>query len=335
MLTLNVKLQVGAASTIVEVTAGAAAELQTTNATVGSTISGLQLDSLPTLGRDANAFILLQPGVTPTGNVAGSISDQNAYQLDGGNNSSDMDGNSANYTLASGTITGSSGGTPSGVMPTPIESIEEFKVSTANQTADFNGAAGGQVQMVTKRGTNQFHGAAYEYLLSSYFSANLWKNDHTPANGLGYTALAKTHQNRYGVAVGGPMLPNWLGGKTYFFVNYEARRFPQATTNERTVPSLLLRAGVIQVPNSAGVVTPYNINPFPVTVGGTTYQPAVCPGGACDPRSIGINPLVSKLWSTLPRPNDSQFRRPAEYAGFQHERLHPADFEQLRDPVGP
>ena len=183
VLTLNVALQVGSASTTVEVTATAGAELQTSNATVGSTISGLQLDSLPALGRDANTFILLQPGVGPNGNVAGSVSDQNGFQLDGGNNSSDMDGNMAVYTASSGSTTGLTGGTPSGVIPTPIESIEEFKVSTANQTADFNGSGGGQVQMVTKRGTNQFHGAAYEYLLSSYFSANLWKNDHTPSGG--------------------------------------------------------------------------------------------------------------------------------------------------------
>ena len=239
MLTLNAKLLVGSSSTIVEVSASAGAELQTTNATIGSTISGIQLDSLPNLDRDANALILLQPGVAPGGQVAGAVGDQNSYQLDGGNNSSDMDGNSAVYTLASGTITGSTGGTPSGVMPTPIETIEEFKVSTSNQTADFNGSAGGQIQMVTKRGTNQFHGAVYEYLLSSYFSANLWKNDHTPSGSLGYTPLPKTHQNRYGAALGGPILPKFWGGKTYFFFNYEARRFPQSTTIERTVPTAL------------------------------------------------------------------------------------------------
>jgi len=307
VLTLNAKLQVGAANTIVEVAASAGAELQTTNATIGSTISGIQLDSLPNLGRDANAFILLQPGVAPGGQVAGAVSDQNSFQLDGGNNSSDMDGNSAQYTLSSGTITGSAGGTPSGVVPTPIESIEEFKVATSNQTADFNGSAGGQIQMVTKRGTNQFHGAVYEYLLSSYFSANLWKNSHTPSGSLPYTPLAKTHQNRYGVAIGGPMLPKLWGGKTYFFFNYEARRFPQSTTIERTVPTELLRAGVIQLPNSSGVFQAYNINPTPITVKGITYQPAACPAGACDPRGLGLNPLVSRIWNTIPLPNDPQF----------------------------
>jgi hypothetical protein len=305
-LNLNVKLQLGASSTIVEVSAGATAELQTTNATVGSTISGLQLDSLPTPGRDANAFILLQPGVSPNGNIAGAVADQNVYQLDGGNNSSDMDGSQTSYTLASGSITGNTGGTPSGVMPTPIETIEEFKVSTAGQTADTNGSAGGQIQMVTKRGTNQYHGAVYDYLLSSYLFANSWKNDHTPSNGLAYTPIAKTHQNRYGASIGGPMTPKFWGGKTYFFFNYEARAFPQAQTNERIVPTALLRAGVITLPNTAGVQTAYNMNTVPVTVNGVTYQPAVCPAGACDPRAIGLNSLVSKVWSTMPLPNDPQ-----------------------------
>src|SRR5215472_13579667 len=131
-------------------------------------------------------------------------------------------------------------------MPTPIESIEEFKVSTNNQTADFNGSAGGQVQMVTKRGTNQFHGSAYEYYFSSnYGAANLWKNNHTlTANGEA-TPTPISHQNRFGASLGGPLTPRILGGKTYFFFNYEGRRFPQVAIIERTVPSLLLRAGVI------------------------------------------------------------------------------------------
>src|SRR6201999_2069166 len=71
VLTINVSLKVGATTTTVEVTAAAGAELQTTNATVGSTISGVQLNNLPNVGQDANALFLLQPGVSPGGNVAG------------------------------------------------------------------------------------------------------------------------------------------------------------------------------------------------------------------------------------------------------------------------
>jgi hypothetical protein len=310
-LTLNIKLQLGSSSTIVEVTAGATAELQTTSATVGSTVSGLQLDSLPTLGRDANAFILLQPGVTPGGQVAGTAADQNAFLLDGGNMSNDMDGGGGSYTLNSGAITGSTGGTPSGVMPTPIDSIEEFKVATAGQTADQNGAGGAAVQMVTKRGTNTAHGTVYEYLLSSAVGANTWKDNHTAIGSLPYTPLPKTHQNRYGASLGGPILPKFWGGKTYAFFNYEVRNFPQATTNERTVPTLALRMGVVQVQNTAGVWTPYNLNNVAVTVPGLNnnqpIQPAVCPAGACDPRGIGLNADVAKVWAQIPLPNDPTF----------------------------
>ena len=310
VLTINIPMQVGSTSTTVEVQAQAGAELQTTNATVGSTITGKSIEALPNLGRDANAFVLLQPGVAPGGQVAGAVADQNAYQLDGAGNSSDMDGNQSTYTQASGYIgSASTGGAPSGVMPTPAESIEEFKVGTTNQTADFNQSAGGQIQMVTKRGTNQFHGSLYDFYLGSNFGANFWKSNHTPSPQLGlpYTPLPSSHQNRFGASLGGILLPNFAGGRTYFFANYEGRRFPQVTTVEKTVPSDLLRAGVIQIPNSANVLTAYNINPYPVTVNGVTY--AACSGAAyCDPRGIGLNPLIRQVWTQqMPRANDLQF----------------------------
>ena len=70
------------------------------------------------------------------------------------------------------------GSPPTGVMPTPIDSVEEFKVNSANQTADFNNSAGSQVEDVTKRGTNNWHGTAYDYYLDNNFSANTWDNNN-------------------------------------------------------------------------------------------------------------------------------------------------------------
>ena len=98
-LTLNVTLQVGATSTVVEVQAAAGAELQTLNATIGSTIHNDQLQLLPNLGRDASSLSVLQVGVSLTGNVAGAATDQNGFQLDGGNNSDDMAGTNTTYTI--------------------------------------------------------------------------------------------------------------------------------------------------------------------------------------------------------------------------------------------
>jgi hypothetical protein len=310
-LTINVALKVGATSTTVEVAAHVGAELQTTNATVGSTLTAEALSLLPNLGRDVSTLAVLQPGTTPSGQVAGAFSDQNVFMLDGGNNSDDMSGNgngyTTNFTGMGGTQTG---GTPSGILPTPVESIEEFKVSSFNQTADFSGSIGGQIQMVTKRGTNSYHGSAYGYYYATNVgAANSWSNNHTPTtvDGVSYgdTPLPSNHRNRFGGSLGGVMAPKFLGGKTYFFVNYEGSRFPNVSNYTRTVPSALLRAGVIQVADASGKYQAYNLNPTPVTVGGVTYNPATCGTGLCDPRGIGLNPIVKQLWEKyMPLPNE-------------------------------
>lgn len=298
-LTLNVGLELGATTTSVDVEASPAAELQTTTAAPGTTITSPALRALPNLGRDANTFVTLQPAVAPGGEMAGKANDQNVFSVDGGNISSDQDGNYRNYTLSSGSTARTSGGDPSGVVPTPVESVEEFRVSINNQTTDFNGAAGGQVQMATKRGSNEFHGAGYEYFFGSNFGANTWANNRIGAR------LAKTHEHRFGAALGGPLTPAWGGYKTYFFFNYEGRRFPQAINYERAVPTKLMRAGVIQVPDSTGTWRAYNLNPRPVTVDGVTYQPAMCGANPCDPRGIGLNPVLSEIWSKyMPQPNN-------------------------------
>jgi hypothetical protein len=314
----TVSLKVGTATETVEVTA-TAVEMQTMNAAIGTTVKFQAMEVLPNLSRDSSTLMTLQPAVNTTGEVAGSVRDQNTFQLDGGNNSSDMDGTQSTYTLsfaANPTTSSSTGGLTTGVLPTPVESIEEFKVATNNQTADFNGSSGGQVQMVTKRGTNAWHGALYEYYLGSNFSANSWNNKfiHAP--------LPSTHQNRFGAAIGGPALPSFLGGKTYFFADYEGRRFPNVATYERLVPTATLRAGIIEIP-TGNTATAYNINNqnTPVTVNGVTYQPAACGGGAagnCDPRGIGINPLIQQLWSKFePLPNDLGFGDTFNTGGYK------------------
>ncbi len=177
-LTVDLKLELGAVTETVEVTT-TNSELQTMNATVGNTLSGDALTNLPSINRDVSTFVTLQPGVSPDGSVAGAVVDQSSFMLDGGQNTNDMDGSMQVYTPSFAddptggvvhTNFGSNG--PTGVMPTPIDSVEEFKVNTANQTADFNSSAGAQVQVVPRRGTNAWHGSAYEYYLDNNFSAN-------------------------------------------------------------------------------------------------------------------------------------------------------------------
>ena len=306
-------LEIGAVSSVVEVTSAPGAELQTVNATVGTTVTSQSLLFLPTLGNDASGLAIYQPGVSPEGAVAGAMFDQNTFQLDGGNNSNDMDGSMNTYTKSY-----AANGAPTGVMPTPVDSIEEFKVSTAGQTADFNGSSGSQIQMVTRRGSNQFHGSAYDYYRANNVgAANSWDANHTPSKGFPFTPIPINHQNRYGFSVGGPALPNLLGGKTYFFFNYEGFNFPQSAVINKSTPTDSLRLGIIQI-NQGGTYVPYNINPFSVTYQGKALAPATCGGGACDPRGIGLNQQVQQLWSKfMPLPNNANLGDNHNVAGYQ------------------
>src|SRR6266513_5080026 len=313
-LTLNVALEVGSVAQIVEVTA-TNADLQTMNATVGNTVSGVMLSSLPSIGRDASTFVTLQPGVAPDGSVAGAVYDQNSFTLDGGQNTNDMDGSMNIYTpsfagdttggLIGAAVTGNAGGGPTGVMPTPSDSIEEFRVGTTNQTADFNSSAGAQVSMVTKRGGNSWHGTAYETYLDNNFNANTYDNNATS------TPIPSYHFSRFGVAGGGPLIPKDIwGGKTFFFANYEGLRWPNSATGERAVPSDAMRGGRLyfarglsncgQPREVDGTPTYYNLNPTPVTFNGVTY-----PSSGLDPRHLGVSPIMQQLCSTMPLPNES------------------------------
>ena len=307
-LTENVTLQVGAATTTVEVQARGT-DLQTMNSTVGNTISGTALSSLPSLGRDVSTFVTLQPGVSPDGSVAGTVVDQSSFQLDGGNNTNDMDGSMSVYTPSySGDPTGGVANQgfgvaagPTGVMPTPADSVQEFKVSTSNQTADFNSSSGAQVQVVTKRGTDQWHGTAYEYYFDNNWSANTWNNNAVGIKQPSY------HYSRFGGAVGGPIIPkSFLGGKTYFFANYQGFRWPNSTTITKQTPTDSMRAGLLVFCGSTATTladpscSVFNLNPNPVTFNGITY-----PSSGLDPRGIGINPQITKLWAFMPEPNTS------------------------------
>jgi hypothetical protein len=276
--TADFKLSVGAQTNTVEVDATSGSDLQTLNATVGSTVEPEAIDSLPAIGRDVSTFATLQPGVSPAGNVAGTVSDQAVFQLDGGNVTDDMDGNQGYVGSSANNPTGVTalGSGASGVIPMPADSIEEFKVNTAGQTADFNSSSGSQSMVVTKRGRDQWHGTAYEYYLDSSFGGNSWQNNLTG------TPKPIYHYNRFGVAEGGHILPKLWGGKTYLFANFEGFRYPGSSTYERVVPSANMRNGI-------------------VSFSGTTYNMKTI-----DPRGIGIAPDVASMWNTYePIGNDS------------------------------
>jgi hypothetical protein len=335
-LSEDVTLRIGEITTTITVRDTPGAELQTMTPTVGTTLSGDIILNLPNTGRDASSLAVLEPGQNIIGNVGGVATDQNSFELDGGYVTDDMSGDNNSYlaSFASDTAGGSgnyhssqltgNNQLPSAVVPVPVASIEEFKISTANQTADFNGGAGSQMQLVTKRGTNALHGSVYEYYEDSNFAgANTWDNNNTGI------AQPSTHFSRFGAGAGGKIPhSNLLGGSWYMFGLYEGFRYPLNSEFEQTFPLPSLRAGIIHLDGQT-----VNLNPFPVvdpgcgtaTTGclvtsangytpGATIQTTACPGGPCDPRGLGttmngtptgtLNPVIT-LWNTyLPLPND-------------------------------
>lgn len=286
--TANLTMKVGSDTTVVEVEASNA-DLQTMNATVGETVEPVMVESLPSIGRDVTTFAAFQPGVTPSGSVAGTVADQAVFQLDGGNNSSDMDGSMSSYTGSFGNSTtgGFLSASSSGVIPMPQDSIEEFKVSTSGQTADFNNSSGMQSQVVTKRGHEKWSGTVYEYYLDNNFGANTWQNNYPST----YVKKSDGHYSRFGAAGGGPILPKLLGGKTYFFANYEGFRFPNVITYERSVPSAAMINGYLTLPTTSSSTA-------------TSLSPSTLKG--YDPRGLGMNPTLQSFYSKyLPQQGSS------------------------------
>jgi hypothetical protein len=276
----DVRLEVGGVAEIVEVQASAGAVLQTLDATVGAVLKGDSLVRLPAINRSAVALLSVQPMVQPArgvggnvnlgGQVAGARSDQSTFNLDG-TDATDLTSGTAQYF--SGAVDFFS---PSPSVPVPLDSLEEFRVSTTNPNATFGRSSGGQVNFVTKRGTNFPHGSAYWYHQNDNLNANRWDFNRTGVR------KPEEKDNRFGASLGGPIIKDRL----FVFGHYEGRRFPRFASVTRLVPSTQLRQGVLQFRDAAGTVQSYNVSDF-------------------DPRSRGLSPVVSRLWNLLPDGNDA------------------------------
>lgn len=188
----TIKLEVGGETETVEVNATAAAALQTQDAQIGNVVSTESILRLPTLQRNATELLGLQPGTSPSSasgtsglnmRVSGAIDDQNTVTLDG-------------IDITQNVVAGNTS------IPTPADSVEEFRANVANPSATLMRASGGQVTLIGRRGSNDFHGAVYEYLQNNDLNANTWDNNH---QGL---AKAIIHDNRFGARLGGPIKKN-------------------------------------------------------------------------------------------------------------------------------
>ncbi|MGH9846892.1 MAG: carboxypeptidase regulatory-like domain-containing protein, partial [Blastocatellia bacterium] len=295
--TLDLELEVGNVGETVEITAGAALELQKLDATVGNVVGGDTLKNLPSLSRDTTALMLFQPMVAPSiggdsagGQVAGARSDQNTFMLDGGDATSNTEGNggyNSNFTAV-----------PRAVVPTPAESMQEFRVSTNNAGASFSRSAGAQVAMETKRGTNAIHGSAYWYHQNDNLNANSWVRNRTKVKD------PELKDNRYGFSLGGPVIKD----RTFIYGHYEGRRFPRFGDAVRLVPTDTLKQGILRFRDASNNVVGYDLKTSTLCGAGTAR---------CDPRGLGLSPVVKGVWDQLPRGNDPGSGDGLNYIGYR------------------
>ena len=233
----NVQLSLGAMSQIVEVSISAQSVLiNTQDASLGNVFDSNQITQLPLEGRNVSDLLSLQPGATQEGYVTGSRADQSNITLDGVDINNAQTGNAA-LAGNSGPIIGN---LSSSIIDGPVlrinsEAVEEFRVTTANGNANQGRSAGAQINLVTKSGSNAWHGAAFEFYRGTSFEANDWFSN---AAGVPRTPLVR---NTFGGALGGPIVKN----KLFFFYSYEGRRDATSTGVTRTVPLANLGKGII------------------------------------------------------------------------------------------
>ena len=218
--TQDAKLQAGAAQTVEVNAANTGETINTTNASIGSNISPAVLNELPIQVRDSpSALFTLLPGVTLNGSTTGARVDQDQVTVDG------LDVND----MATGQAF-------SIVAQAPVDALQEFKGTVSGFTTDSGPGGGGQFNLVTRSGTNKFHGGISEYNRNAALVANSWFGNNS------HTAKPNYIRNQFGGNIGGPL---WKHDKAFFFGDFYDSRIVQSALVNRTVPLDNLRNGNI------------------------------------------------------------------------------------------
>src|SRR6267142_5351207 len=223
-MTVDVGLKLSSLSTTVDVKTETINVLRTTDASVGEVVEPTSIRNLPLNGRMLIDLVLTVPGAHEShGAQTGDMSP--LYWRPGQRSAVSIGGNrpNANYFLLDGATNTDPTFNTLNFSPSP-DSVQEFRVQTGSYTAEMGGAGGGQINIVTRTGTNQFHGTGYEFLRNNAMDARNF--NETP----GTSHLV---QNNFGGSLGGPI----KGEKTFFFVNYEGLRKSRNMTMVDTVPT--------------------------------------------------------------------------------------------------
>ncbi len=312
--TADVTLDIGTTAETVEVSA-AAVTLNTADASLGNAFDENQIRQLPIDSRNVPDLLSLQAGVAYTGNrpdintmtdtrsgaVNGARSDQSNITLDGVDVNTDTTG----FAFTS-------------VLPVTADSVQEFRVTTSNYNADEGRSSGAQVSLITKSGTNQFHGSVYEYNRNTLTSANDYFIKQAQLQQGEPNKAPQLIRNNFGASLGGPIIKQRL----FFFANYEGEREAQQQSVVRIVPSAALRNGVVMYncddPTACpgGTVQGLNGTSFAVAPGNAAVGPAAIQ--AMDPQGIGVSSNVMiPYFRSLPSANDNTVGDGLNFVGYR------------------
>jgi hypothetical protein len=298
---LDLQLAIGNTSETVNVTAEAAAT-NTVDASVGNPFSERQVRQLPLETRNVVELLSLQPGVTPTGEVMGARRDQNNITLDGADVNNNQ--NSGLQVQNSNTFTGGFQGSNANgavinsgfnaVLPIPLDSVQEFRVTVAGEGPNQGRSSGGQVALVTKSGSNQFHGSLYEFNRNTDTAANTWFNNRS---GVPREPLVR---NQFGASAGGKIIRDRL----FYFFNYEQRTDASGVAVARAVATDTMRQGILTFRLADG--STQSLSPSEIRL--------------VDPLHQGVNQAMLKVLNSYPTGNDPTFGEDGglNFSGFRY-----------------
>jgi len=268
---VDVDLEVGNVKEVVNVTSGGVETLvNTQDASLGNNFVSQQIIQLPLNARNVANLLSLQPGVTPGGFVTGSRSDQSNMTLDGVDVNEQQTGDAFTPVLR--------------VSP---DTVEEFRVTTTNPNASEGRSAGAQVALVTKGGSNQWHGNIFEYHRNTATTANDFFNNRTidtvTKKSLPRPVLIR---NNFGGSLSGPIKKD----KLFFFYNYEQRRDKREQTVNRLVPLASLGQGLLKfnARRPDGTIVPVTLTTAQLNSLTTSVTGGVPTGAAL----VDVNPVT-------------------------------------------
>ena len=324
--TVEFKLSVASTTTETVEVVDTLSALNTNDATVGTPFDTKQIQALPFEGNNVLDLLSLQAGVlflgdkttqqqdsdSRSGAVNGARSDQSNVTLDG------LDDNDQNKGYAF-----------SGVLRSTRDSVEEFRVVTTSANADSGRSSGAQVALVTRSGTNKYHGSVYEYYRPTNTVANDWFNKQAELSSGLPNIPGKLLRNTFGGSFGAPVVKDKLFG----FVAFEGQRTAESSQQTRGVPTASLRAGQVIYNTSSCDSTN---QPFACNNGTVTLSPQniatmdpLCAGLGTCPLGAGVDPAAMSYYAKLPPANGVQTGDGVNLASYTFASPNPINLNTL------